>query len=1404
MVGNSSRHHSIVVDQSLLITHACWRAKYGQSISRKISKKAVGIALIVSQPRAYCCHQLLVKILVFLVGAMFIFTAGLGADALQRDVFTIQNLNSITLTVETAQFDIDYVLLQNYGCGSYQLLKVLNKNLSWNFGSPINVDGLDLAFGSNASCFNKRFYFSLQGYQTTEIPQFIGFPSMRWTSTGIRFINHSIERCPPHISFVFHPPWPWYFSGESIPYNICLGVGFIIAGFGALWERVDESTRLFVLFIHLVSLSLLVSFLGFLSHGMLRESFLPFWEFLAWTSLAASLSYASHAIIEVLLGISIFIFAGRMINDLALFQDPMYLLKQPGQPVACASFFLTGCLFWFRRRRLQCSAIAGMAEYTDMFDQCWIQLLASEGPALEQLQLYAATTPGIYGRARQCCRKLESNAQESAKLASRSVRHDSEELVLPSSANSFSRIRFEEPATIPATAGAPVASLDQLYSQAMFLAPVLAAACAEWAATSGGTVYRRGGALAADSNDSDGLPKRLRAWVLAGFVKFPERAARKAAACYDGDPSRVLDVCRGRIFFEAVEDLVRCVRLINAQSPAVAVLRLHCGLSPKYNAERSAGFRAVILSVTFDTDATRQLGLEGHVCEVQLVHQTYAKALDTLNSDRYHAFRESRVARADEGGVGERFSRSPRGCAIWSQVMPGGAEGPGENLTRGGRQIDAEAQTPEHIERVVSAAVTCGPSHSSGSGLLPFLANNGINDSDIVSDLCVVANRVYQRYALGFCGELDRHVWNFEAAMHMASSSSVLFSIRPINAFATTRMGLVFYIVLVVLLVALIAVAWWLESEVQLGNAGDVYRIKVWKAGSVMEASVQGPEAFFVDECLLASLSSKTENVYHPEGNKSSFRGLNGYSLRLSTGSQDSDSVSSNHSLSWVLERSRPGGNSTSWNPVGLCSWVSVWIQGSSGIWTECAWTTVDCVSGRLNAKAPIGLIRISFKPDKSFFWLSFGNYWIPAGFMCVVLAVTCKCAGAVKHIIMLATGGFGAWSLFWGLYAIISGQGWRRAVFLWSAFYSLPMMWVPVGFAFISEKRFVLIALVTGLLLEADVAILVFLTYQGQFVLNARTFINIVTGLYLISIAVLWFMLSQRQLKYAKRLVLDDILCYDRIWNRILENEGFDCINLKQQVNVIACKAANMLQMSPSQRRVRVFADNFHCSSSIVMKTLYHVLPWSKFKQNKSRPFTQEECMQHICQGSNCLDHLFVQALCLEPLLVNKLRLWSGSKGLAQQHGPRGCVTFKPFAEVPGLVYCDQNSHSHLKSAHRAIEKVIRSYNHNVSRLTDVCRQTAVFPDVASLTQCMVAIDSDPEVELVRIKNRMDQHYDSRHSAGYRDVNINLRITSPAAIHLGVNTHICEVQLVLLPVAQLKSKGGHSNYIICRNLRAD
>ena len=73
-------------------------------------------------------------------------------------------------------------------------------------------------------------------------------------------------------------------------------------------------------------------------------------------------------------------------------------------------------------------------------------------------------------------------------------------------------------------------------------------------------------------------------------------------------------------------------------------------------------------------------------------------------------------------------------------------------------------------------------------------------------------------------------------------------------------------------------------------------------------------------------------------------------------------------------------------------------------------------------------------------------------------------------------------------------------------------------------------------------------------------------------------------------------------------------------------------------------------------------------------------------------------------------------------------------------------------------------------------------------LAACLRAICSDPETRLLpRVKNRLAQDYDILRLAWYRDEALNLRLVGCEAVAMGLDTHVCEMRLLLLNMYELK-----------------
>ena len=106
-----------------------------------------------------------------------------------------------------------------------------------------------------------------------------------------------------------------------------------------------------------------------------------------------------------------------------------------------------------------------------------------------------------------------------------------------------------------------------------------------------------------------------------------------------------------------------------------------------------------------------------------------------------------------------------------------------------------------------------------------------------------------------------------------------------------------------------------------------------------------------------------------------------------------------------------------------------------------------------------------------------------------------------------------------------------------------------------------------------------------------------------------------------------------------------------------------------------------------------------------------------------------------------------------------------------------------------------------DVSSIVDLCRQSIVFEDLNDIAACLRVIGADSEVHMLRVKNRLDLKHRSSVSAGYRDVGMNLQIVSAETRTAGIDYHICELQLIYKPVAELKvlfyASGSYNYYYL-------
>ena len=118
------------------------------------------------------------------------------------------------------------------------------------------------------------------------------------------------------------------------------------------------------------------------------------------------------------------------------------------------------------------------------------------------------------------------------------------------------------------------------------------------------------------------------------------------------------------------------------------------------------------------------------------------------------------------------------------------------------------------------------------------------------------------------------------------------------------------------------------------------------------------------------------------------------------------------------------------------------------------------------------------------------------------------------------------------------------------------------------------------------------------------------------------------------------------------------------------------------------------------------------------------------------------------------------------------------------------------VKQAARAVEKVLRSYANDARRLKDLVRNNVPCATLDEVTAVFERIAADDTVEIVHIKNGFCPGYDAKKSGGYRDIKLSLVVVDAFARASAVEEHICELQILLEEMKELKEeRGGHDRY---------
>jgi hypothetical protein len=303
----------------------------------------------------------------------------------------------------------------------------------------------------------------------------------------------------------------------------------------------------------------------------------------------------------------------------------------------------------------------------------------------------------------------------------------------------------------------------------------------------------------------------------------------------------------------------------------------------------------------------------------------------------------------------------------------------------------------------------------------------------------------------------------------------------------------------------------------------------------------------------------------------------------------------------------------------------------------------------------------------------------------------------------------------------------------------------------------------------------------------------GVVEGIGLLMLSFSGYMARMYSRRSAEQVIAELHSAYDNCWKRLLQldDKALDIKLLGEYTDSITRHLPKAIRQRGSASDEQVPAEKIFKRTRSKLNLSACTVADKKCQVHPQHEYSGKEESIPDSQGALVLDldQLFAQAEGVDLLLQLKVQQWALlSRGCFPVISSENTVTFERWEKIA----CSEDMLANVKwgrvkSRKRAIEKLYRSYNCDVSRLLDCCRKSIVFDGINDLLTCMKAITTDPECKVVRAKNRLRPDYDSSVTAGYRDVVLNLQVLTNETRRLRIETHVCEVQLLTIDFAKLK-----------------
>mmetsp|Transcript_12302 Transcript_12302/g.30885 ORF Transcript_12302/g.30885 Transcript_12302/m.30885 type:complete len:351 (-) Transcript_12302:11-1063(-) len=336
-----------------------------------------------------------------------------------------------------------------------------------------------------------------------------------------------------------------------------------------------------------------------------------------------------------------------------------------------------------------------------------------------------------------------------------------------------------------------------------------------------------------------------------------------------------------------------------------------------------------------------------------------------------------------------------------------------------------------------------------------------------------------------------------------------------------------------------------------------------------------------------------------------------------------------------------------------------------------------------------------------------------------------------------------------------------------------------------------------------------------------------VVAGIVFLGIAVMLISLRLSAVNSAYLVISDDRALYEQVWEKLCDDPNFkgSLAELRKQCEraLVQRSAQNHGDKNAPKIRQNNRLQHFAVwSTDLIIGTIGMVMratPVLRIIQGGRLENLMAARQTNVRTGKRgtllpfsgsdtyyvkCIDQLYAQASEAEVLLRRKIRKWAFvSQGMLmmQQEDFSQNAEWVLWAQAKAdKVLENRIMWTKNKKPERAVDKCLKRYDRKIYQLVDICRESLYFQTVADMTQCLKAMSEDIDIVIDRVKNRMVTEDDASLTCGFRKVTVNLRIRTWEAEQRGVESHVCEVRLILIDFAELMTEERHKRYVEYRD----